>query len=867
MEDRDYVDFDLSIEPAGDGLEARVLDSPAGEASERFETPFSAEGLENFILKMGRPRSGVRRGLVPPAAEARRFGGDLYETLFTGEIETCFRRSLDEVERTGKGLRLRLRLGDVGEVADIPWEFLYSDALGRFLVLSSVTPLVRYIDLPSRIRPLEVEPPLRILMVVSEPKNAPPLDVEREQRLVREATTDLVRDGRLELHTLADATLSALQHRLRQDTFHILHFVGHGGFHDATGEGVVYMEDEHGLARAVTGHDLGILLHDHRSLRVALLNACEGARTSTEDPFTGVAQSLVRQGIPAVVAMQFEITDAAALVFSHEFFLSIADGYPVDAATSEARKAVFASGNVLEWATPVLYLRSADGKVFDVKTAPTPPDTDRLLAEARGHVDHGNATAATGILDRVLAIEPEHPSAEALAAELRTADRVAELWERAKQVAETEPETARDLVDELRALDADHPGAIDLARRLAHAGGETTLIPVSPGPEESEEVEAPEPAPPEPTPPEPLPVVTPRPEPVVVDHGGGGGRRGGTVVLLFLAVIVAVIAAMVVPQLTGGDDPDSDAGWLAELAPGFQVAFRTNDRPTIDGSPEDWPDVAEFVSDRLVFGSGQPEVTARWRLSWDETALYVMARVEDPEVIQRRHDDPPQLFQGDSVHFEFSPSGGPRSADDRIRSDEGHVMLGPDDGSGAGALAAINPGDDGVIVAGGEVSDIDVASRFTDNGYDLEAAIPWDVLGVQPQVGMPLRMNLNVSDTDPGGGLRSMRSNNPDRTSSNQPIPAVWWHTLLWDDVATQPTEVPAVFGTPTASAVEALSDAGFETSTTQVCTNIMEAGLARQVTITDTEPQGFVIDTGHLIPLLPMGTNVTVKESSGPCG
>ncbi|MPZ51529.1 MAG: CHAT domain-containing protein [Acidimicrobiia bacterium] len=859
MDEREYVDFDLSIEPTGDGLEARVLDSPSGEAVEAFEMPFTAEGLENFILKMGGPRSGVRRGLMPPVTDARGFGGALYDALFTGEIETCFRRSLDQADREEKGLRLRLRLGEVGDVVDIPWEFLYSEALGRFLVLSSETPLVRYIDLSSRIKPLEVEPPLRILMVVSEPKNAPPLDVEREQRLVRMATSDLVRDGRLELHTLPDATLSSLQHRLRQDTFHILHFVGHGGFDEATGDGVVYMEDDDGMARAVTGHDLGILLHDHRSLRIALLNACEGARTSTEDPFTGVAQSLVRQGIPAVVAMQFEITDSAAMVFSHEFFLSIADGYPVDAATSEARKAVFAAGNALEWATPVLYLRSEDGRVFDVQAQPSPPDTDRLLDEAKEHIDQGNATAATGILDRVLTIEPEHPDAEIIAAELRNADRVTELWTRAQELATDEPERAQALLDELRALDNNHPGAIELARQLAHASGDTTILPSAREPDVS-----PEPATPLPTPKvDKTPHEAPPIQPVVAKQP----RKARTRRFFPYLIGIVLLAAVGFFLLFERGDPPPQTEWLEDLAPGFQVAFHVNDAPSIDGSDDDWPDIFEFVSDRLVAGPGDPEVTARWRLSWDESSLFVMARVNDPEVFQRRHGDPDQLFEGDSVSFEFSPNGGRRQADDLIREGEGHIMLGPDDGGGLGPLAVVNPGVDGVIVAGEEAEEIEVASQLTEDGYNIEAAIPWDFLEVRPAVGMPLRMNLNVSDTVAGGNLRSMRSNNPDRTAENQRVPAIWWHTLLWDDVATPPVEVPTVFGEPAVEAVETLDEAGFDTSLTDVCTDIMGAGLARQVAITDSEPENMVIDNGHLIPILPDGTSVTVKESSGPCG
>jgi tetratricopeptide (TPR) repeat protein len=130
---------------------------------------------------------------------------------------------------------------------------------------------------------------------------------------------------------------------------------------------------------------LGTLLHDHRPLRLAVLNACEGARASRADPFAGTAQSLVQQGIPAVIAMQFEVTDEAAICFTREFYSAIAVGYPVDAALAEARKAIFAEVSEIEWGTPVLYMRSPDGLIFEVEKV-TEEDRKKLMqttAQAR----------------------------------------------------------------------------------------------------------------------------------------------------------------------------------------------------------------------------------------------------------------------------------------------------------------------------------------------------------------------------------------------------------------------------------------------------------------------------------------------------
>ena len=270
------------------------------------------------------------------------------------------------------GLRIRLRFSDCPELSELPWEYLYEREHNRFLCLSDRTPLVRYLEVTDSVRVVPVTPPLRILVVIASPSDLEQLNSEQEWSNVTTALSGLTQRGRVEVVRLAEPTLSALQRQLRRDTYHIFHFIGHGGFDPQTQAGMLAMEDDHGRYRLVGGDDLGIMLRDHRSLRLAVLNSCEGARGDRADPFSGTAQSLVQQGIPAVVAMQFEITDDAAITFGHVLYEAIADGYPLDAATTEARKAIYADGNLTEWGTPVLYLRAPDGHIFDIQDRPPP---------------------------------------------------------------------------------------------------------------------------------------------------------------------------------------------------------------------------------------------------------------------------------------------------------------------------------------------------------------------------------------------------------------------------------------------------------------------------------------------------------------
>ena len=362
---QELLDFDVAIEPLGDGYRARIVRSPAGEAYADFVLPFTDENLTILILKVigsiGRTRRKVRRIQSEERRLLEDFGGQLFQAVFSGPVRECLGRSRLAAENRDTGLRIRLRLP--GVLANIPWEYLHDPGYG-FLGLSPETALVRYLEMPSSVRPFPVSPPLRILAMISAPTDVPGLEGEEEWSKLTGALDDLIRGGLVEVDRLEAGTLAALQRPLRSREYHVLHFIGHGGYDEDAQDGALALEGADRKTRLITGRDLGMMIRGHRSLRLVVLNACEGARSAQDDPFGGVAQALVRQGIPAVIAMQFEISDPAALVFSQSFYQAIADGLPVDVAMVEARRAMFAEGNEIEWATPVLYLRSPDGRVF-----------------------------------------------------------------------------------------------------------------------------------------------------------------------------------------------------------------------------------------------------------------------------------------------------------------------------------------------------------------------------------------------------------------------------------------------------------------------------------------------------------------------
>src|SRR6266436_1443604 len=437
-----YDDFDLQIEPAGNRFRVRLLNAPTGQATTEFALPFTEIEVANFLSRIGQVRRAMRRVDAPELQAAKEFGGKLFGAIFSGEMIAQLRGSMEQASDKDHGLRIRLRLTDVPALADLPWEFLYDANQNHFLTTSSETPVVRFLDLPQRIAPLRVALPLRVLVTIASPRNLKRLDTDGEWERLQESLGDLLKGGQLVIERLPAATLDALRLRARGAPFHIFHFIGHGGFDIVAEDGVLQFEDESGMSYPVRGEMLGMQLHDHRSLRLAVLNACEGARSSRQDPFSGVAQSLLQQRVPAVIAMQFEISDAAAKVFALEFYRAVAKGNPVDAAVCESRKALFKEEFGQEWATPVLYMRSQEGQLFELQAVAAPPFPDKDLKKRKLEEAQKQA-AAKAEEERTAKEEKERlkrevKEQEQLALEKAEADRQAAAKAEGERVAQAE---------------------------------------------------------------------------------------------------------------------------------------------------------------------------------------------------------------------------------------------------------------------------------------------------------------------------------------------------------------------------------------------------------------------------------------------
>ncbi len=369
----EYLTFDIEI---GQGeaqyYPVRVISSPAGEVRNSMYLPLDEHlqlllvGMKLAIHRLSKGR-GLQQSIVSPEEQTvRELGIYLFDALIASEIRSLYDVSRQIAQQQEKGLRIRLRIHDA-LMSTLPWEFLHDARSQRSICLSNTTPFVRYLELPQKIPSLKIQLPLHILGMIANSKEQEQLNVAREKRLMHAALQPLETAGLVKLTWIDGQNWQVLQQAFLHGTWHVFHFIGHAIYNEQHKEGLLSLVNDDGDTFYLPASKLGNILADHSLLRFVFLNACEGARSGTHDIYSGIAQTLMQQGIPAILGMSYEISDSASIELARTFYRALSYGIPVDAAVNEARKAVdIAMTKTLQWGTPVLYMRSPDGVLFDV---------------------------------------------------------------------------------------------------------------------------------------------------------------------------------------------------------------------------------------------------------------------------------------------------------------------------------------------------------------------------------------------------------------------------------------------------------------------------------------------------------------------
>jgi formylglycine-generating enzyme required for sulfatase activity len=263
------------------------------------------------------------------------------------------------LERARKGSRLliKLRLEGDPELVSLPWECLYDRDRKNFLGLDVETPIIRDLEVSAEPLSERAPRPARVLVLLANPQGAGQLQVEQEFQKISEALSTL--GSWVQIERLVRPSMALLESRLRE--CHVFHFIGHGEL------GRLVLESSDGQPLMMDMHDLAAFFPGQHTIRLVVLNSCHGAQHSTSDVFSGVAQSLVQKGVPAIIAMRHDVDDDLAISFSSRMYQALSQGASIQEAVTLGRRAMLVDRDREAWGSPVLYM-SQDLEIF-----PPPP--------------------------------------------------------------------------------------------------------------------------------------------------------------------------------------------------------------------------------------------------------------------------------------------------------------------------------------------------------------------------------------------------------------------------------------------------------------------------------------------------------------
>ncbi|MBN1900750.1 tetratricopeptide repeat protein [Candidatus Sumerlaeota bacterium] len=295
------------------------------------------------------------------------WGNAIFHAVFGNPKATNVYRNLMDSQQKGKKCYLTIGSEDP-EFLSQPWEMMCDDrgplafrgiAIRRQLIGSGIT------------RDFDVKLPLRVILIVSRPKNAGFIDPRNSIAPMLDALDNLP-PGSLELHYCDPPTFSRLKETISQaknekKPFHIVHFDGHGNYFPEKGIGVLAFEEEDETIDLVSGKEIGELL-SRLDIPLVLLEAC---RTSAlwDKPASGsVAPALLKYGVKSVISFSHSVHIKASRLLVEQFYGELAGGKSVATALEKCRTRLHAnpsrfihlgpdaeSINLQDWFIPQLY--------------------------------------------------------------------------------------------------------------------------------------------------------------------------------------------------------------------------------------------------------------------------------------------------------------------------------------------------------------------------------------------------------------------------------------------------------------------------------------------------------------------------------
>jgi hypothetical protein len=296
------------------------------------------------------------------------YGNELAKSLFSDpNVLAAWAQARATAQSLQKPLRLRLLIGpSAGELNSLYWEALRDPQDKSQITTNENILFSRYLS-SSDWRPVKLRPKgdLKALAVVSNPSDLAnyklaAVDVPGELARAKEALGNIP-ITELPANPDEKVTLNNLIARLR-DGYDILYLAAHGTV--ATGEATVWLQQEDGTSAKTPAAEIVTRLRELQNPpRLVVLASCQSAGKGNGNALQAFGPQLAQGGIPAVIAMQGNISMDSVKKFMPVFFAELQKDGQIDRALAVARGTVRSAHDF--W-MPVLFMRLKSGKIWYV---------------------------------------------------------------------------------------------------------------------------------------------------------------------------------------------------------------------------------------------------------------------------------------------------------------------------------------------------------------------------------------------------------------------------------------------------------------------------------------------------------------------
>ncbi len=352
----DFADLEISLNKADGGkysVEMRFT-QPKSDADTRIGAD------EPITVEFDLPTLQVM------IADPLEHGKMLTESLFADEkLRTGFAQARTSAADTS--LRVRLLVGPgAQELNTIYWETLLDPGDKKTQLSTNENVLFsRYLASTDwRSVQLRSKGDLKTLAAASNPS-----DLESYKLAEVDVASELARAKEslgavpvAELGSAEPCTLNALMDKLR-DGVDILYLAAHGTA-GAGGEPRIWLQGEDGKAAITSAEDIVMRIKELQNQpRLIVLASCQSAGKGNGDVLQAFGPRLAQAGVPAVIAMQGNVSMESIKKFMPVFFAELYKDGQIDRALAVARGTIREAHDF--W-MPVLFMRLKSGKVWYV---------------------------------------------------------------------------------------------------------------------------------------------------------------------------------------------------------------------------------------------------------------------------------------------------------------------------------------------------------------------------------------------------------------------------------------------------------------------------------------------------------------------